>query len=436
MKIESIRVCNFKGIGEDVKINTKGNSLIVSGKNSQGKSSFIDSIWSLLDSGNIPYKPIHDGESKAVSEISLRKENGDILRASRTYTSSGNTLKIEIGSDGFEVSKPASYLKKIIGKNINFDPVKFAELSKTKKGRKEQSELVQEILGINLSEWDNRGAKIKELRLESFRKKKDLEAKIKVSAEDMPVDQDKYQDPISLNELLEEKTKHKNTLDLISQAKSKKEKFEFTISAKKEQLERKQKEMEAMQKSIELTKSEIAKDEETISKCDSYIQSNSDVVKEVEAIDLKLSNLETHNSNYKKIKNHNDLVIALDAETLNHKNLDANFKDVGAQKLAAIEAKCNELSLGKKIYITEEGMLFIDGLPIEQLNTAQQIEVGLLLYMNTNPTLKIIRLEVSTLDDETTETIKALIKKYDYQAFLEKVENIDNNLHLNIIEED
>lgn len=434
MKIETIRVHNFKGLEDDVRINVAGNSLVISGKNSQGKSSFIDAIWSILDSGNIPYKPINDNADKSATEISLIGADGTKIKASRVYTASGNTLKLEIGSEGFEVTKPATYLKKLIGKNINFDPVHFANLSKTPKGRKEQSEMVQEILGIDLSEWDEKAAKVKDMRLVSHRAKKDLAAKIKVSAENMPTDQEKYENRMSISDLLEEKKKYQEPLDLISKAKSKRDNIEYALSSKESNLEKKLKDLEELKKLIETSRAEISADKAAISKCDKYITENEDVAQAVLDIESSMKNVEAHNDNYLKIQGHKELVEKLEKEDLNHKNLDANFKDIGAQKMAAIEAKCNELDLGKSIYITEEGMLYVDKLPIEQLNTAQQIEVGILLYMNTNPKLRILRLEVSTLDDDTIEIVKALIKKHDFQAFLEKVENEDDDLHLNIIE--
>lgn len=435
MKIHDIRICNFKGLNEDVRVNAKGCSILICGKNNQGKSSFIDGIWAALDGKNSPYQPINVNADKATTEICFVKDNGDKIRVERKFTQSGSALKISIGDDGFTAGQPASYLKKIVGKDVNFDPVEFASLTRTPKGRKLQSEMVQEILGINLSEYDEKTKRLKELRLESHRKKEQLKAEVKASAENMPENQDHYSQKLSINELLEQLESIKNVTSLLAQARAKKEGLISSQSVMEKSIADKKEQLKKLQEQIAQEEKQLTETKESISKCDAYIEKNKAAEDSASEINAKMKDIEAHNQKFELIESHKKLVEQFENEELNHKNLNANIKDIANQKLAAIDDSCGKLDLGKKIYINEDGLLYVDQVPIDQLNTAQQIELGMLLYMNTNPVLRVVRLEVSRLDNETLDSVLAIIKKYDFQAFLEKVDNQDDDLHINLIEE-
>lgn len=425
MKVVSVDITNFKGISGNISAEIDGKSLLIFGKNSKGKTSFIDAIYSVLDSSSISSKPINVEADSANVSIILEKEDGQKIKATRKYTSSGNTLKIE--TNEFEISRPAAYLKKIIGSNIDYDPIQFAQYSKSAKGRKIQAEIVQEILQLDFAKFDSDIEKLKELKLSSYRKIEELKGNIKTYAEQLPTSPSDYEVPVSVSELVKEKEALQVVSNNASKAMFKMESLDKSISEKELRIAEKKKEIEALE-------AEIISDKEAKEKCVAYIEGNKDAIAKVESIDEKIATAATHNQNYNLVTNYNDVVAKLEEEEKTHKNLILNIKDARAKKLSSIEKKCDELDLGKKIYITEDGYLYVDQIPIEELNTAQQIEVGLLLYMNTNPVLKIVRLEISTLDEDTRKEIESIIKKYDFQAFMEKVDNQDDDLHINIIE--
>ena len=73
MKIISLQSENIKKI-KAVEIRPTDNTVIISGKNGQSKSSVLDSIYYALGGKDkIPSKPIRDGEKKAEMTRRRRK---------------------------------------------------------------------------------------------------------------------------------------------------------------------------------------------------------------------------------------------------------------------------------------------------------------------------------------------------------------------------
>ncbi len=98
MKIIEFRAERFKRLSA-VEITPEGNTVIISGKNGQGKSSVLDAIWLALGGGNATKDsattvPIKEGEKDAVVRLDL----GDMV-VTRKWTASGSTLTVE-GADG------------------------------------------------------------------------------------------------------------------------------------------------------------------------------------------------------------------------------------------------------------------------------------------------------------------------------------------------
>lgn len=123
MKITSLVAENFKRL-KAVRIDTDGNPIVVlSGKNAQGKSSVLDAIWAAL-AGRAGVKevsrPIRDGETKALVEITL-----DDIVVTRRWTGAGSTLEVK-SAQGAKFPSPQKMLDDLIGK-LSFDPLAFAQ---------------------------------------------------------------------------------------------------------------------------------------------------------------------------------------------------------------------------------------------------------------------------------------------------------------------
>lgn len=122
MKIIKLVSEGFKRL-QAVSIEPKSNVVKITGKNKQGKTSILDSIWAALGGDKAaPQKPIKDGEKKARIELDLGE-----FKVTRIFTSSGSRLEIT-NNNGFEAKKPQKILNDLLGK-FTFDPLNFMRLS-------------------------------------------------------------------------------------------------------------------------------------------------------------------------------------------------------------------------------------------------------------------------------------------------------------------
>ena len=127
MKIISLKAENVKRL-KAVEIVPEGNTVIVSGRNGQGKTSVLDSIWLALGGGNAAKdsqttQPIRDGAKRANVVLDL----GDI-KVTRSWTAAGGmALKVE-GKDGGVYRSPQALLDSMTGK-LSFDPLAFSRMA-------------------------------------------------------------------------------------------------------------------------------------------------------------------------------------------------------------------------------------------------------------------------------------------------------------------
>lgn len=70
LHIKSATITNFKNI-DYKQIDIDGRTLLVSGKNRQGKSSLLQALTSPLNAKVIPQRPVKDGEEQGNVEIEL-----------------------------------------------------------------------------------------------------------------------------------------------------------------------------------------------------------------------------------------------------------------------------------------------------------------------------------------------------------------------------
>ena len=151
MKIINLKSENFKKI-KAIDITPTDNTVIITGKNGNGKSSVLDSILvALAGKQKDIIKPIRDGEKKAIIELDL----GD-YKVKRTFTEKGTT--VEVYNDTAKFSSPQTMLDNIIGK-LSFDPLEFS-----KKNEKEQRQILMELAGLDFTDLENKRAKLYEER--------------------------------------------------------------------------------------------------------------------------------------------------------------------------------------------------------------------------------------------------------------------------------
>ncbi len=154
MRIIELKSSNIKRLkAVELTFDENKNLVIISGRNGQGKTSVLDSIWYALGGTKIaPEKPIREGQEEAKIELNL----GD-YKVVRTYTEKGSYLKVE-NNEGAKYSNPQDLLNKIVGQ-LSFDPLESARME----AKKQVATLVN-LTGLDFSEFNEQQKKLTEER--------------------------------------------------------------------------------------------------------------------------------------------------------------------------------------------------------------------------------------------------------------------------------
>lgn len=111
----------------------------LTGKNRQGKTSFLEAVWMLLlGEKYIPPEPIRDGQNRAEAFIDL----GEFM-VRRVITPKGTTLTIS-GKEGFKAPSPQTFLASRLGRLVH-NPLDFMRLKPD-----EQVTMLQELVNIQV----------------------------------------------------------------------------------------------------------------------------------------------------------------------------------------------------------------------------------------------------------------------------------------------
>ena len=109
MKIFELRAENFKRL-KAIRINPTGNTVMIGGRNAQGKSSTLDAIEAALGGGkHLPDEPVRRGERKAKIVLEL-----DDITVTRRFSRTGSSLEV-LAKDGSKLKSPQAVLDKLLG---------------------------------------------------------------------------------------------------------------------------------------------------------------------------------------------------------------------------------------------------------------------------------------------------------------------------------
>ncbi len=161
------------------RIRPDGNVLEISGRNGQGKSSAIDSLWAALG-GIIPPDPINGDAEESSITVDIGGASGQKYRVRRKIRRAenekgyGTSVTIEL-EDKTKVAKPQTILDGLIGP-LSVDPLRFIEM----KPAEQFDALKQFVPGVDFSAIAKLNAADYEARTSANRRAK--EARVRADA--------------------------------------------------------------------------------------------------------------------------------------------------------------------------------------------------------------------------------------------------------------
>jgi len=390
MKIIELKSSNVKRLkAVELHLDDKQNLVLITGKNGQGKTSILDSIWYALGGKKaVQDKPIRNGEESAEIEIDV---NGYLVK--RTFTGKDSYLQIT-NKDGSKYSNPQAFLDYITG-NLSFDPLDFSRMDE----KKQIAELIK-IVGLDLAPLDEKKKKLTEERLFVGRETKmlakhtDEEIAAAMAIKDNP--------EISVSELSrqvsEETAKHTNFLNAQKYIKELTT-FNENIDKQIADLQEKKKQHENQIKKHKLTK---------------------DTEADIDALNKQIDSAEGENNKIRDAKK----ILEDDAK---YQAKDAEYKKLTADIVAVDEEKQTKLS---KVKMPIDGLswdedkVLYKGIPFAQGSAAEQLRVSMAIAMASNPKLKVILIrDGSLLDADNLKVIEEMARDKDFQVWIEKVDD-------------
>lgn len=377
MKITKFVGENFKRISAVEISPTDPHTVVIAGRNAQGKSSVLDGIMAALagkKGAKELTRPIRDGEARA----SVLVELGDLL-IERKWTPSGSTLTVGPKDGSAKFNSPQKMLDGLIG-DLSFDPLAFAQADSKKQvetlidiiGREAFDALASERQAAYSARTDaNRDVK-------SYRAAVDQRADVTEATE------------VDVEDLVRE-------LDTAT-----------TVARLREewgQLETRINEMRARQADLATNAQQIIADR---------------APREAEAIRAELSNAAEINRQ---------------AQAWVDKQAAEQYLAQATSRAAALNDQIDELDKKKAELIRsaplpvdglsfdEDGVLY-NGVPFGQSSAAERLRVSVAMAMAMNPDVRVICVrDASLLDDESFAMLVKMAEEKDYQVWYEQVGN-------------
>lgn len=429
IKLEAENIKRLKAV--EITPDPDGNLVIISGKNDQGKTSVLDSIWFALGGKKtIQARPIRLGEDSASVTIDL----GDYI-VERSWTADDKTYLAVRNAQGASFPSPQALLDRLVG-DLTFDPLAFSLADKTK-----QIDILKSAIDVPFSEKelqsiavtpfisaDNPLDTIQSAYDSVFSDRSDINRDLKTAqgafnSIHIPKGSENIQS-ISSTELfserriLEEQQTKKNAaisdLGILNERRSQNKlmlqdniRIITELNKRLRNLEREHKELSESGNKI---LGDILAKNKHISEMPtpdfSEIDSKISAIDETSKITQLISDKQKASKMVDQLKSTSDSLTS-------RLNSIKHYKDI---ILSKTEMPIPGLSF------SEEGVTFND-LPFNQLSQSEQLKISMAIAMSLNPELRIIRFtDASLLDSNSMKVVEQLAKDNDYQCWLEVVD--------------
>lgn len=416
MKILELRAENFKKL-RVVEIRPDGNLVAITGRNGQGKTSVLDSIWFALKGKKaMPLKPVRKGSERM--KVSLETEDFTVIR---TMNSDGvaPSITLEMKRGKQREGTPQDFLDNILGE-LTFDPLEFlnmdtqAQVTALRKTAKIDVDF-EEIAKLNDEDYKTRLIVNRELKsLDEQVKASDVIEGLPKEKIDEAAIMAKLNNAGTANHEQLELTRRKDSLRNVAAAckvtLDTQEQLIARLSQQIEDLTAQAKAASAEKIAIETKHKKAVKDWQSAPEGQTI---------DVTALTVELQSAQRTNRAIDARSKYDELKKARDGKQRESEKLTRQMEGREEKKRAAIA--------GAKIPV--EGITFDDkrvlfnGLPLENLGEGEQIRISTQIGMAANPKLRVLCIRHGeALDEDGMKVIAELAKANDFQVWMARVD--------------
>jgi DNA repair exonuclease SbcCD ATPase subunit len=400
MKILELSIRNLRKI-EAVDITPKSNIIKIEGKNGNGKTTVLDSIFFALAGGKIPDGVIKDKESKSIITVKF-----DNYIVKKTITDINNYLSVET-IEGLRPKNPQSFLNDLVGK-IAFDPLEFIRMKND-----DQLKVLKKAMGIE--------EKINQLKIDetqSMEERKFSGRELDRYKELCKIVVKEISEPTSISEIVKEldrlQEKRQDYIEEMNNIKIMKNR-KIEIESKIKEYEKFLLDLQEENKKL-LIKLNVFEEEtlnEAMDKVDHDIINKKVILDQHEVVQTEYNKYKVYADNKK---------IFLEKEK-SYNDLDKKVESIRQQ----IKDTLNNSRLPiPGLEMTDDQLLY-ENHTFENVCESSKLKISIYLSMAMNPKLKIILIrDGSLLDKDSLKEIETMADKEDYQIWIEKVSDEKN----------
>lgn len=405
MKIVSLIAENVKKLVA-VEITPDGNLVTISGKNGQGKTSVLDSIWwALAGASHIQAAPIRKGAKNA----RIRLDLGEII-VTRTFSrkeDGGNTTSITVeNAEGARFPSPQKMLDSLLGE-LTFDPLAFARMD----GKSQFNALRKFVPGVDFEAIDNANRGDFQRRAEVNKLAKEARG----AASMIVVPENTSADTIDESALVDEMQEAGKHNAQIEARKARRE----TVKRDAENLQAEANELRAEVEAL-LAKADASDKRASEMRAQLDAAEALPLAIDVTEIRAKIDSARMVNAHVNKLATkvrHQQLAAKLEAES---DEITARMAEREQEKRAAI-AKAHMPVDGIEF---GDGLVLLNGVPFEQASDAEQLRASVAIAAAMNPKLRVIRVrDGSLLDEQGMQLLAELADASDMQVWVERVDS-------------
>jgi hypothetical protein len=413
LRIVNLVAENFKRLVA-VEITPDGNVVEITGANEAGKSSVVDAIWAALGGeDSIPDMPIRKGESKAMIRLDLGEY---VVIRSFKLKDDGKTassqLRVE-NADGFRSQSPQTVINGLLGR-FAFDPLEFDRLK-----MKDKFETMKGFVpGVDFAAIAKSDDEDRKARTDVNRDAKAIQAQMDaiVIPDDAPTEKtdeaalvDEVASVGDFNAQLERREERRQAIAAEAQG------HREDAKAARDRATDLRKQADALDAQAEASDTLAKEREDRLANAEPLPapKDASEVRARLEKAKADNALVDLRNRRETLGKQHDSLVTKSAALT-------AAIDKRQSDKLAAIsEAKLpvDGLEFG-------DGVILLNGIPLDQCSAAQRLKTSIAIAMAANPRLRVLRIsEGSLLDSNGMKILAEMCKGRGYQAWVERVDD-------------
>lgn len=408
MKIITLYAENVKKL-RAVEITPKGELVTISGRNGQGKTSVLDSLWwAIAGTSAIQGQPIRKGETKA----RIRLDMGEIV-VERRFTEKGSTLIVEKAS-GERLASPQKVLDALFGE-LSFDPLEF-----TRGDARAQYDTLRRLANLEV-DIDALDAAYKSDYAKRTDVNRDAKAK-RVTADAIYVSSGLPAEPVDENEILNRLAEAGALNTERSQRVSKRAETSREIQTLRDSIPKHERVIADLEQQIAAQRQFIETARKRAEEMQTALDNAPALAPEVDIPGIRAELDRAKAANAEISKRDRRRQIEADAKTLEDQaqalteRMEATAK-AKADAIAAAKMPVPGLGFG-------EGIVTYNGVPFDQASSAEQLRVSMAIAMAANPKLRVIRIQHGNdLDSDNLALIAEMAKAEDYQIWIERVDS-------------